>query len=239
VQTPGGEVRIEGQHFISTMPVRSLVRALGSTLPPHVRDAAEVLRYRDFVVVALMIGRDRLFADNWIYVHSADVKVGRIQNFGNWSPAMVPSAGKSCLGLEYFCFKGDGLWESTDAELVALATRELNALGLADASLVEDGTVVRMPKAYPIYDGRYQQSLTIVRSLLDLIPNLHPVGRNGMHKYNNQDHSMLTAMMTLENMRGARHDIWAVNTDYEYHEEQRLERRSGAQPAPVAAAAGG
>jgi protoporphyrinogen oxidase len=183
-----------------------------------------------------MIGRDRLFADNWIYVHSPGVKVGRIQNFGNWSPAMVPASGKSCLGLEYFCFEGDSLWESPDADLIALATRELATLGLVDASLVEDGTVVRMPKAYPIYDGVYQESLGIVRSTLDHIGNLHPVGRNGMHKYNNQDHSMLTAMMTLENMRGARHDVWAVNTDFEYHEEQRIERRSGPQPKPVAAA---
>jgi protoporphyrinogen oxidase len=236
VQTPHGEIRVEGEHFISTMPVRSLVRALGDAVPAPVRQAAGALRYRDFLVVALMIGRDRLFADNWIYVHSPGVKVGRIQNFGNWSPAMVPASGKSCLGLEYFCFEGDSLWESPDADLIALATRELATLGLVDASLVEDGTVVRMPKAYPIYDGVYQESLGIVRSTLDHIGNLHPVGRNGMHKYNNQDHSMLTAMMTLENMRGARHDVWAVNTDFEYHEEQRIERRSGPQPKPVAAA---
>ena len=239
VQTPGGEIRIEGDHFISTMPVRSLVRALDKVAAPHVRHAAEALRYRDFIAVALIIAQEKLFADNWIYVHSPGVKVGRIQNFGNWSAAMVPVAGKSCLGLEYFCFKGDGLWESTDAELIALATRELGELGLADPALVEDGAVVRMPKAYPIYDGVYQESLGVVRTLLDRLPNLHPVGRNGMHKYNNQDHSMLTAMMTLENMRGARHDVWSVNTDFEYHEEQRIPRRpdAGRVRVPVATVA--
>ena len=236
LQTPGGEVRIEGEHFISTMPVRSLVRALGGAVPPPVRAAAEALRYRDFILVALMLDRDRLFADNWIYVHSPGVKVGRIQNFGNWSPAMVPFPGKSCLGLEYFCFRGDGLWESDDADLVALAASELSTLGLAGGGVVEDGTVVRMPKAYPIYDGNYRANLGVVRTLLDPIPNLHPVGRNGMHKYNNQDHSMLTAMMTLENMRGARHDVWSVNTDFDYHEEQRLDGRSRDQAAAVAAA---
>jgi protoporphyrinogen oxidase len=237
LETPDGTVRIDGEHFISTMPVRSLVRALGGAVPPPVRAAAEALRYRDFILVALMVDRDRLFADNWIYVHSPGVKVGRIQNFGNWSPAMVPTPGKSCLGLEYFCFRGDGLWESADADLVALATRELNALGLAGGGAVEDGTVVRMPKAYPIYDGEYRANLDVVRSVLDPIANLHPVGRNGMHKYNNQDHSMLTAMMTLENMRGARHDVWSVNTDFDYHEEQRLDRPSGGYAPPVAAAA--
>ena len=237
LETPEGESRIEGDHFISTMPVRSLVRALGPVAPPHVSQAAEALRYRDFIAVALIIAQEKLFADNWIYVHSPGVKVGRIQNFGNWSAAMVPVAGKSCLGLEYFCFEGDGLWESSDAELIALATRELGELGLADPALVEDGAVVRMPKAYPIYDGVYQESLNAVRTLLDRLPNLHPVGRNGMHKYNNQDHSMLTAMMTLENMRGAGHDVWSVNTDFEYHEEQRLPRRPDPSRSPVAVAA--
>lgn len=136
---------------------------------------------------------------------------------------MVPEAGKTCLGMEYFCFEGDHLWASPDADLVALASRELGELGLADPQKIVDGCVVRMPKAYPVYDGQYAAHLAVVRGHLDPIANLHTVGRNGMHKYNNQDHSMLTAMMSVANMRGAAHDVWSVNTDYEYHEEQRIE----------------
>jgi protoporphyrinogen oxidase len=223
-----GEQVFPADHVISTMPVRSLVRAIEPPAPPAVRAAAEGLRYRDFIVVALILNKDNLFPDNWIYIHTPGVKVGRIQNFNNWSKAMVPDAGRTCLGMEYFCFKGDGLWESPDATLIAQAARELEQLGLASASDVVDGTVIRMPKAYPIYDAEYQGHLDRVREFIDPIANLHTVGRNGMHKYNNQDHSMLTAMMAVWNMQGARHDIWAVNTDFEYHEEQRVE------PAPAA-----
>jgi protoporphyrinogen oxidase len=143
---------------------------------------------------------------------------------------MVPASGMTCLGLEYFCFEGDGLWTSDDADLVALATRELGELGLGDPAAVRDGCVVRMPKAYPVYDSAYATHLARVRTFIDPIANLHTVGRNGMHKYNNQDHSMLTAMMALANMRGARHDVWAVNTDYEYHEEQRIETSERSTP---------
>jgi protoporphyrinogen oxidase len=160
------------------------------------------------------------------------VKVGRIQNFNNWSRDMVPVPGMTCLGLEYFCFEGDGLWTSSDADLIARAGSELEALGLASADQVRDGTVIRMPKAYPIYDSAYRGHLDVVRSFIDPIPNLHTVGRNGMHKYNNQDHSMLTAMMAVWNMMGAQHDLWEVNTDFEYHEEQRLEKPSSV-PAPA------
>jgi protoporphyrinogen oxidase len=223
-----GEQVFPADHVISTMPVRSLVRAIEPPAPPAVRAAAEGLRYRDFIVVALILNKDNLFPDNWIYIHTPGVKVGRIQNFNNWSKAMVPDAGRTCLGMEYFCFKGDGLWESPDATLIAQAARELEQLGLANASDVVDGTVIRMPKAYPIYDAAYQGHLDRVREFIDPIANLHTVGRNGMHKYNNQDHSMLTAMMAVWNMQGARHDIWAVNTDFEYHEEQRVE------PGPAA-----
>ncbi len=222
-ETPSGTVRIEGEHFITTMPVRSIVRALEPQPPEAVRRAGEGLRYRDFLVVALILEKEELFPDNWIYIHTPGVKVGRIQNFNNWSKAMIPDVGRTCLGMEYFCFEGDGLWTTQDADLVALATKELGQLGLADPKLVVDGTVVRMPKAYPIYDSEYRAHLDGVRAHLDTIPNLHPVGRNGMHKYNNQDHSMLTAMMVVWNMRGAKHDVWAVNTDFEYHEEQKLE----------------
>ncbi len=223
VKTPEGDKRIEGQHFISTMPVRSLVRAIDPAPPQEVRDAGEGLKYRDFLVVTLIIDAEDIFPDNWIYIHSAGVKVGRIQNFNNWSKAMVPEEGRTCVGMEYFCFEGDGLWETSNEDLVALATKELGELGLVDPKLVVDGTVVRMPKAYPIYDSQYRDHLDKSREFLDAIPNLHPVGRNGMHKYNNQDHSMLTAMMVIWNMHGANHDVWAVNTDFEYHEEQKLE----------------
>ncbi|HZJ00665.1 MAG TPA: NAD(P)/FAD-dependent oxidoreductase [Gemmatimonadaceae bacterium] len=223
VRTPAGEKKIEGSYFINTMPLRSLVRALDPGVPAPVRDAAEGLGYRDFILVALVLDKDDLFPDNWIYVHTPGVLVGRVQNFGNWSKAMVPVSGASCLGMEYFCFKGDALWNQSDAELIALASKELERLGLAPDAKVIDGTVVRMPKAYPIYDSAYAGNVTAIRGHLDGIPNLATVGRNGMHKYNNQDHSMYTAMLAVENIEGASHDIWSVNTDYEYHEEQRVE----------------
>ncbi len=231
-QTPNGEIRLDADHVISTMPVRSLVRSLDPAVPASVRQAGEGLKYRDFLVVALMLDRSDLFPDNWIYIHTPGVKVGRIQNFNNWSAAMVPEPGRTCLGLEYFCFKGDGLWTMLDGDLVALATRELAQLGLGEAEWVVDGAVIRMPKAYPIYDSEYADHLQAVRDFIDPIPNLHTVGRNGMHKYNNQDHSMLTAMMAVQNMNGAEYDIWAVNTDFEYHEEQRVEPRAR-EPVPT------
>jgi protoporphyrinogen oxidase len=232
-ETPDGRRSFEADHVISSADLRSLVSAIDPAAPPAVTNAASGLRYRDFLVVALILDRENVFADNWIYVHTPGVKVGRIQNFNNWSLAMVPEPGLTCLGFEYFCFEGDGLWASDDAELIGLASRELEQLGLAPASLVRDGTVVRMPKAYPIYDGRYRANLDTIRDFLDPIENLHTVGRNGMHKYNNQDHSMLTAMMAVWNMQGETHDLWSVNTDYEYHEQQRVVR------SPPAAAASG
>ena len=234
VDAPGGRRRMEAEHFITTMSLRSLVQALGPQRPPEALRAAEALTYRDFILVALILDAEDLFPDNWIYVHTPGVKVGRIQNFRNWSEAMVPYAGQSCVGMEYFCFKGDELWDSSDAALLELATRELASLGLAKSAKVIDGAVVRMPKAYPIYDSTYRENLDAVRAYIDPITNLHTVGRNGMHKYNNQDHSMYTAMLAVENMQGASHDLWEVNTDLEYHEEQRVE---GSQAARATAAA--
>jgi protoporphyrinogen oxidase len=224
--TPDGVQRFEADHVISTMPIRNLVRALDPQPPAHVRAAADGLNYRDFLTVALVIDSDKLFPDNWIYIHTPGVKVGRIQNFNNWSQAMVPEPGKTCLGLEYFCFEGDGLWTSQDADLIELAKKEIGELGLADPSKVVDGTVVRMQKAYPVYDSVYAGHLETARTYIDALSNFHTVGRNGMHKYNNQDHSILTAMMAIANMRGASHDVWSVNTDYEYHEEQKLDMKS-------------
>ena len=225
-RTPLGVRRIEADHVISTMPIRTLVQSLDPQPAPAIRAAADGLNYRDFLTVALIIDQDNLFPDNWIYIHTPGVKVGRIQNFNNWSRAMVPEAGRTCLGLEYFCFEGDGLWTSKDEDLIALAKHELGQLNLVDPNRVVDGTVVRMPKAYPVYDSVYAAHLEKVRTCIDALPNFHTVGRNGMHKYNNQDHSMLTAMMAIANMRGATHDVWAVNTDYEYHEEQKLDMKS-------------
>jgi protoporphyrinogen oxidase len=190
--------------------------------PPHVQDAAHRLSHRDFLTVALVVPVSDGFPDNWIYIHSPDVKVGRIQNFRSWSPFMVKD-GMTCLGLEYFVFEGDELWSTDDDELVRLGAAELQRLGLARADDVKAGYVVRMPKAYPVYDEGYKQAVDVLREWLAVsVRNVHPVGRNGMHKYNNQDHSMLTALMSVENiLDGAGHDVWAVNVDEDYHEEQR------------------
>ncbi|HKZ80630.1 MAG TPA: NAD(P)/FAD-dependent oxidoreductase [Pyrinomonadaceae bacterium] len=219
VSTNGTKERTEGSHFISTMPIRELIQKFDPPVPPEVLRAAEALNYRDFLTVALVINKTEVFPDNWIYIHDSDVKVGRIQNFKNWSPYMVPDPDKTCLGLEYFCFEGDGLWTMTDSDLVELGKKELEILGLVKAVDVEDGAVVRMPKAYPVYDGIYAESLRVVRQFLGSISNLQLVGRNGMHKYNNQDHSMLTAMLAVKNILGANYDLWQVNAEQEYHEE--------------------
>lgn len=210
---------VEGSHFISTMPVRELIKKLDPPAPEHVLKAAEGLNYRDFLTVALVVDKPELFPDNWIYIHDSDVHVGRIQNFKNWSPFMVPDPNKTCLGLEYFCFEGDGLWTMSDSDLIELGKKELGILRLVNPEDVKDGAVVRMPKAYPVYDGTYTESLRIVREFLADLGNLQLVGRNGMHKYNNQDHSMLTAMLAVKNIVGANYDLWKVNAEQEYHEE--------------------
>src|SRR5262245_17970490 len=207
---------------LSTMPLRQLVHALSPAAPQEVRDAADRLKYRDFLTVALILNVPETFPDNWIYVHDEQVKLGRVQNFKNWSPDMVPDPKMSCLGLEYFCFEGDGFWTMPDNELIALGTREMAAIGLIDPQTVVDGTVVRMPKAYPVYDEGFEQALEIIRRYLDGFANLQVAGRNGMHKYNNQDHSMVTAMLSVQNLLGERHDVWAVNAEDEYHEEANL-----------------
>ena len=211
------------EHVISTMPVRHLVQRFDPPAPPGIIEAASQLKYRDFLTVALIIEQAEVFPDNWIYVHDDRVRVGRIQNYKNWSADMVPDARFTCLGLEYFCFAGDGLWSTSDAELVELATRELEVIGLASPGLVRDGTVVRAPKAYPVYDEGYEAALLASRQFLEGFSNLQLVGRNGMHKYNNQDHSMLTAMLAVRNLFGERHCLWDVNADEDYHEEETVE----------------
>jgi protoporphyrinogen oxidase len=184
--------------------------------------AAKALRYRDFITVALItkIESTKSFPDNWIYIHDPSVKVGRIQNFLSWSPHMAPE-GYACLGLEYFCFEGDGLWNSADEELIELAKQEIGKIGLIQPGDVIDASVVRQPKAYPVYDDAYQANVEAVRTELEGdYPTLHLVGRNGMHKYNNQDHAMMTAMLTVENILAGerRFNTWQVNEDAEYTE---------------------
>ena len=216
----GTEHYYPADEIISSMPFSSLINALDPKPPVEVLQAADNLRYRDYLTVALVVPESASFPDNWIYIHSPEVVVGRIQNYGSWSPYLVKE-GKTCLGMEYFCQVNDELWNSTDEQLIAQATRELEELDLAKKGQVEKGFVVRMPKAYPFYDAEYKANVDIMRTWLEQnTPNLHPVGRNGMHRYNNQDHSMFTAQLTVQNMiDGTKRDVWAVNVDEDYHEE--------------------
>jgi len=231
--TDGTTTRIAASAVISTMPMRDLVAAIDPAVPDHVRAAGDALHYRDFLTVALVVPQSAAFPDNWIYIHTEEVKVGRIQNFGAWSPYMVKD-GKACLGLEYFVFEGDDVWEMADDDLVAMASKELELLGLVGANEVERGFVVRMPKAYPYYDTNYRKNVAQIVEYFDAsVRGLHLIGRNGMHRYNNQDHSMYTAMLTVENLFGAHHDIWSVNVEEEYHEESRATGGGTGRDAPV------
>jgi protoporphyrinogen oxidase len=222
VSVDAGGVTYEPSHVISSLPLRGTV---GLTRPPAgepVLEAARGLRYRDFLTVALVLDGEDLFPDNWIYIHEPDVQVGRIQNYRSWSPWMVPDPTTACVGLEYFCFKGDSLWTMDDDALVELATRELGAIGLATPDKVKRGYVVRVPMAYPMYDSEYGPRVDTIRGWLEMVSNLTQVGRNGLHRYNNSDHSMLTAMRAVDNLlRGTQHDIWAVNAESAYHEEDQ------------------
>jgi protoporphyrinogen oxidase len=212
---------LKADHVISSAPMRALVRGLTPRVSERTLCAAESLKYRDFLTVILILKERNKFADNWIYIHDPSVKVGRVQNFRSWSPEMVPDADKACYGLEYFCFEGDGLWASHDEDLIELGRRELIKIGLAQEGDVIDGTVVRQKKAYPVYDDDYAMHVTTIRQELEQrYPNLHLVGRNGMHKYNNQDHAMMTAMLCVENILANTrlYDLWQVNQDAEYHE---------------------
>ncbi len=221
---PAGEQRFHGTHFISSMPVRDLINALDPPAPEEIRQAANSLRYRDFLIVSLIVNREDVAPDNWIYVHDPGVRVGRVQNFKNWSPAMVPDPEKTCLGMEYFVFENDDLWSSPDEKLIEMAKREIAQLGLAQPEEIADGTVVRMPKAYPVYDNAWFAQIAKIRAYLEKhLPNLQLVGRNGMHKYNNQDHSMMTALCAARNIMGAHYDLWAINTEADYHEEKSEE----------------
>jgi protoporphyrinogen oxidase len=215
---------IPGDAFISSMPVTEFLAKLDPPPVPEVRDAARQLRYRDLIVVCLIVGKPDLFPDNWIYIHDPAVKVGRIQNYKNWSPDMVGDPRKTSLGLEYFSSRGDEVWNMSDVELVELGKREVEAIGLARAAEIEDGCVLRVPDAYPVYDGSYRASLERIREFVDGLENFQTVGRNGLHRYNNQDHAMMTGKLAARNLAfGERHDLWSVNTEPEYHEEAVVE----------------
>ena len=219
VATVDGERELyTAREVISSAPLRELVERFKPT--PISLLHARALRYRDFLTVALMVRKPELFPDNWIYIHDPSVKVGRVQNFRSWSPEMVPD-NMSCLGLEYFCFEGDDLWNAADSDLIALAKKEVAQIGLIAPADVVDACVVRQAKAYPVYDEDYRDNVAAIRRDLEgSYPTLHVIGRNGMHRYNNQDHAMMTAMLTARNiLAGARlYDVWNVNEDAEYHE---------------------
>ena len=237
-----GGKQYKGEYFVSSMPIKELIEKLDPQPSAELRSAANDFHYRDFLTVALIVKGDNVFPDNWIYIHEPGVKVGRIQNYKSWSPEMVPDPANGCIGLEYFCFEGDGLWTMPDQELVELAKKEVGHLGLVNPDDVIDGTVVRMPKAYPVYDDSYQRGIDAIRSFLQTVPNLQLAGRNGMHRYNNQDHSMLTAMLAARNIVAAKtgvgpsYDLWRVNVDEEYHEtgevgmEDELKKMESTQP---------
>ncbi|MDQ3241721.1 MAG: NAD(P)/FAD-dependent oxidoreductase [Actinomycetota bacterium] len=220
----GGE-RHSSPAIISSLPLRNLVGLVEPAAPDAVREAARGIRYRDFLTISLVLDGEDLFPDNWIYIHEPGVEVGRIQNYRSWSPWMVPDPDTACVGLEYFCFRGDALWELDDDALVALATRELSELGLARPEQVRRGHVVRVPLAYPMYDAEYADRVATIRGWLEGLGNLQQVGRNGLHRYNNSDHSMLTAMRAVDNLHGARHDLWEVNVESVYLEEDEPDQQ--------------
>jgi protoporphyrinogen oxidase len=227
----GAPQRTQARHVISSAPMRQLAHGIAPRLSEKALGAADALKYRDFLTVVLILKDRNAFEDNWIYIHDPSVKVGRIQNFKSWSPEMVPDPSMTCYGLEYFCFEGDGLWTTSDEGLVELAKEELAKIGLATAADVVDGCVVRQPKAYPVYDDDYARHVNTLREeLQSKFPTLHLVGRNGMHKYNNQDHAMMTAMLCVENIVAGRpvYDLWRVNQDAEYHEAGTAGGQAGA-----------
>jgi protoporphyrinogen oxidase len=220
VQTTDGRTFSDFDYVLSSAPMRELVAHVTPKFPEQAFDSSQHLGYRDFLTVVLICKDEDAFTDNWIYIHDPSVKVGRIQNFKSWSPYMVPDPSMACYGLEYFCFEGDGLWTSSNETLIALAKKEIEQIGLTHASAVVDGYVVRQPKAYPVYDQTYKEKVEDVREALKNYPGLYLVGRNGMHKYNNQDHSMMTAMLAAKNIIAGKelYDLWDVNEDAEYHE---------------------
>jgi len=222
VRRAGAKEVIPGTDFISSMPVTQFIKTLDPPAPPAVLSAAMRLTYRDFLTVVLIVDKPHIFDDNWVYIHDPSVHVGRIQNFKNWSPDMVPDPSKTSLGLEYFCTEGDAIWTMADTDLIEMGRREIDRIGLVRAGDVVDGCVVRVEKAYPVYDSDYREHLGVVREFIDGLENCQTIGRNGLHRYNNQDHAMLTGVLAVRNLvLGQHNDLWSVNTDQEYHEEIR------------------
>jgi len=220
VETPEGRrEEIEGTDFIASMPVSEIIAKMKPHPPAEVLEAAAGLKYRDFLTVCLVVDHPDLFPDNWIYIHSPEVLMGRLQNFKNWSPFMLADAKKSSLGVEYFVNEGDHLSSMPDEQLIQFASGELAKIGLTRGAPIEAGVVYRQKKAYPVYDETYQARLEIIEGFLRGMKNLQMIGRNGLHKYNNQDHSMLTAILAVENLHGAAHDLWRMNSDQSYQEE--------------------
>ncbi|MEJ7827668.1 MAG: NAD(P)/FAD-dependent oxidoreductase, partial [Segetibacter sp.] len=221
-------------YVISSAPIKDIIPNIYPALSAKGIKASQQLAYRDFITVVLILKDKNLFQDNWIYIHDPSVKVGRVQNFKSWSPYMVPDASMACYGLEYFCFEGDGMWTGSDQDLIELGKKELEQIGLGKATEVTDGYVVRQPKAYPVYNNTYKDNIEIVRNSLKSYPGLYLVGRNGMHKYNNQDHSMMTAMLASENINAGKelYDLWNVNQDAEYHEHGERGVEEGGRLVP-------
>jgi len=221
-QGNSGTIVIKTSHIISSSPIKTLITSIFPAFSIHSINAANALKYRDFLIVALIVRERDTFDDNWIYIHDPEVLVGRIQNFKSWSEDMIPDQTTNCYGMEYFCFDKDELWSKDNSSLINHAKNELVKLGLAEHADILDGTVIRQPKAYPVYDADYKNHIdTIRKEIADKYANLHLVGRNGMHKYNNQDHAMLTAMLAVENIlsNSNKYNLWNVNQDAEYHEE--------------------
>jgi protoporphyrinogen oxidase len=235
VATTDGNLHEGFDHVLSSAPMRELIPNIYPSLPQQSLKASAALGYRDFITVVLILPDEKIFDDNWIYIHDPSVKVGRIQNFKSWRPEMIPDPSMACYGLEYFCFEGDGLWTSADNVLIDLGKKEIEKIGLAKATSVVEGYVVRQPKAYPVYDQDYKNNIAIIREDLKAYEGLHLIGRNGMHKYNNQDHSMMTAMLAAKNIIADEeiYDLWNVNEDAEYHEEgERGEAKQAGRMIP-------
>jgi protoporphyrinogen oxidase len=230
IDDQGEESEGAGSDFISSLAITELIFRMDPPPPDIVVSAAKQLRHRDFLTVCLIVNRKDLFDDNWIYVHDPEVEVGRIQNYKNWSPFMVPEENKSSLGLEYFCNEGDELWSMSDEKLVELGKAEIEKVGLAKSSEVIGGSVFRVEKSYPVYDSNYSEHLSVIRAFVDDLENFQTIGRNGLHRYNNQDHAMLTGMLAVRNLLdGENHDLWQVNAEQEYHEEVKPEEESLAE----------
>ncbi len=217
-ESNGSLQEITGDYFLSSIPLKELIESIDPPVPNDVLEAARQLRYRDFFTVGLMINKANIFPDNWIYIHSPEVRAGRIQNYKNWSPEMVPDSQTTSLGLEYFCFVTDEIWNREKHELIELGKKEVVQLKFATRDQISDGFVLKSPKTYPIYDEGYQERIEIIKNYLLTIKNLQTMGRNGLHRYNNQDHSMLSAILAVRNILGEKHSTWDINIDDEYHE---------------------